>query len=149
MEEETTANNKLHTQIEIKPQVQEPALPALPSSSVENPQNSNNQSEGKLPFFKSRYRQRASDTWLISLIVILHLLAFIATTLFNYFLPGNAFFQPLSENPLLGPSASTSDPFTFYLRFFYSIFALWDLDGFFQVFPLWVFLVYVLRIIFH
>ncbi|XP_022772316.1 RHOMBOID-like protein 8 isoform X2 [Durio zibethinus] len=103
MEEETPAN-KLHTQIEIKPQGQEPA----PSSCFNNPEN-NNHPEGKFPFFKSRYRQRASDTWLISFFVILHLLAFITTTLFNYLPLGSVFFQPLSENPLLGPSASTLD----------------------------------------
>ncbi|XVE60411.1 hypothetical protein DITRI_Ditri05aG0126400 [Diplodiscus trichospermus] len=101
-----TPSGKLQTQIEIKPQVQEPA----PSSSsiFDNPDN-NNQPEGKFPFFQSRYRQRASDTWLISLFVVLHLLAFITTTLFNYFPLGSVFFQPLSENPLLGPSASTLD----------------------------------------
>ncbi|XWS25230.1 hypothetical protein CRYUN_Cryun27aG0051700 [Craigia yunnanensis] len=103
MEGETPAN-KLHTQIEIKPQNQEPA----PSSSFDNTEN-DNQPEGKFPFFESRYRQRASDTWLISLFIILHLLAFITTTLFNYFPLGSVFFQPLSENPLLGPSASTLD----------------------------------------
>ncbi|KAB2076514.1 hypothetical protein ES319_A06G046000v1 [Gossypium barbadense] len=98
--------NKLHTQIEIKPQGQEPPPP---SSSVVDNSEMDIQPEGKLPFFKSRYRQRASDTWLISLLVILHLVAFITTTLFNYFSTGSVFFQPLSENPLLGPSASTLD----------------------------------------
>ncbi|XVE95378.1 hypothetical protein REPUB_Repub02eG0092100 [Reevesia pubescens] len=105
MEEETPAN-KLQTQIEIKPQGQEPPPPFC--SFLVNPET-DNQPEGKFPFFKSRYRQRASDTWLISLFVILHLVAFMTTTLFNYFPPGTAFFQPLHENPLLGPSASTLD----------------------------------------
>lgn len=111
MEGETSVN-KLHTQIEIKPQGQEPPPP---SSSIVDNSEMDVQPEGKLPFFKSRYRQRASDTWLISLLVILHLVAFITTTLFNYFSIGSVFFQPLSENPLLGPSASTSVLFTFYL----------------------------------
>ncbi|KAK8600755.1 hypothetical protein V6N13_059512 [Hibiscus sabdariffa] len=100
--------SKLHTKIEIKPPGQEPASPSSSSSVLHNPET-DNQVEGKLPFFKSRYRQRASDTWLISLLVILHLMAFITTTLVNYFSIPSVFFQPLSENPLLGPSASTLD----------------------------------------
>ncbi|KAE8728294.1 Detected protein of unknown function [Hibiscus syriacus] len=98
--------NKLHTKIEINPQGQEPPPP---SSSVLDDPDTDNQMEGKLPFFKSRYRQRASDTWLISLLVIFHLMTFITTTLVNYFSLPSVFFQPLSENPLLGPSASTLD----------------------------------------
>ncbi|KAK8691235.1 hypothetical protein V6N13_074753 [Hibiscus sabdariffa] len=74
--------NKLHTKIEIKPPSQELTLPF--SSVLDNPE-ADNQVEEKLPFFKSRYRQRASGTWLISLLVILHLMAFITTTLVNYF----------------------------------------------------------------
>ncbi|OMO95743.1 Peptidase S54, rhomboid [Corchorus capsularis] len=106
MDEETPAD-KPHAQIDIK----SPPPPPPPFSfSVDNVNpEKNTEVEGKFPFFKSRYRQRASDTWLISFFVILHLLAFITTMLFNYFSLGTALFQPLSENPLLGPSASTLD----------------------------------------
>ncbi|KAK6257429.1 hypothetical protein QUC31_000888 [Theobroma cacao] len=104
--EEATPANQPHTQIEIKPQSEEAPPPISPSLGNNHPE-SNNQPEGRFPFFKSRYRQRSSDTWLISIFVILHLLAFITTMLFNYFSLGSALFQPLSENPLLGPSAST------------------------------------------
>ncbi|KAK8494629.1 hypothetical protein V6N13_133691 [Hibiscus sabdariffa] len=74
--------NKLHTKIEIKPPGQELTPPF--SSVLDNPET-DNQVEEKLPFFKSHYRQRASGTWLISLLVILHLMAFITTTLVDYF----------------------------------------------------------------
>ncbi|XP_017980928.1 PREDICTED: RHOMBOID-like protein 8 isoform X2 [Theobroma cacao] len=104
--EEATPANQPHTQIEIKPQSEEAPPPISPSLGNNHPE-SINQPEGRFPFFKSRYRQRSSDTWLISIFVILHLLAFITTMLFNYFSLGSALFQPLSENPLLGPSAST------------------------------------------
>ncbi|XP_021285054.1 RHOMBOID-like protein 8 [Herrania umbratica] len=105
--EEATQANQPHTQIEIKPQGEEAPPPiSSPLGNNNNPET-NNQPEGRFPFFKSRYRQRSSDTWLISIFVILHLLAFITTMLFNYFSLGSALFQPLSENPLLGPSAST------------------------------------------
>ncbi|GKU87726.1 hypothetical protein SLEP1_g2076 [Rubroshorea leprosula] len=69
-------------------------------------------------FFSSRSRRRGSDTWIISVFVILHILAFITAMFVNdcsanshgdcaLQLLGRISFQPLSENPLLGPSAST------------------------------------------
>ncbi|KAJ8762848.1 hypothetical protein K2173_022977 [Erythroxylum novogranatense] len=72
------------------------------------------------PFFKSRSRRRRRDTWIISIFVIVHLIAFIATMIVNdcpFYSHGHCSvkslarlsFQPLSENPLLGPSASTLD----------------------------------------
>ncbi|EEF48431.1 RHOMBOID-like protein 8 [Ricinus communis] len=75
------------------------------------------QDPNKTPFFKSRRRR---DTWLISIFVIIHLGAFIATMIVNDCSTnsygdcaiktlGRLSFQPLSENPLLGPSASTLD----------------------------------------
>ncbi|KAJ4849650.1 hypothetical protein Tsubulata_009648 [Turnera subulata] len=74
----------------------------------------------KTPFFGWRRRGRRADTWLISIFLILHLLAFLATISLNdcrrnshgqCALPALArmSFQPLRENPFLGPSASTLD----------------------------------------
>lgn len=70
-----------------------------------------------VPFFA---RRRSEHTWVISLFVVIKLAAFVATMLVND-CPGNSgggercvvrslgrfSFQPLDENPLLGPSAST------------------------------------------
>ncbi|XP_031372084.1 RHOMBOID-like protein 8 isoform X1 [Punica granatum] len=75
--------------------------------------------EHKAPFFRSGFRQRR-DTWIISLFAILHIVAFIWTMAINNCVEkshgdcavkvlGRLSFQPLSENPLLGPSASTLD----------------------------------------
>lgn len=103
--------SKLQTQIDIKP----PPLPFHAESAPETLQ------EPKLSFFASRYRRtrrRRADTWLISLFVILHIVAFTATMVVNdcwhksggdcaFKAFGRLSFQPLSENPLLGPSAST------------------------------------------
>ncbi|KAM1968148.1 hypothetical protein ACFX15_043111 [Malus domestica] len=105
--------SKLQTQIDIKP----PPLPFHTESAPETLQ------EPKLSFFASRYRRtrrRRADTWLISLFVILHIVAFTATMVVNDCWHksrgdcalkafGRLSFQPLSENPLLGPSASTLD----------------------------------------
>ncbi|XP_063948670.1 inactive RHOMBOID-like protein 8 [Daucus carota subsp. sativus] len=71
----------------------------------------------KVPFFRS-LKQRKENGWIISLFVFLHVVAF-ATTMFvnNCWRNshrhcalsslGRFSFQPLAENPLLGPSAST------------------------------------------
>lgn len=72
------------------------------------------------PFFRPLSQKRA-NTWIISLFVILHLGAFTVTMIVNdcwensygdcALKPLRRFsFQPLYENPLLGPSASTSVP---------------------------------------
>lgn len=64
-----------------------------------------------------RRRRRRSDTWVVSVLVIIHVGAFIATMLVNdcwtnshgdCTLPylRRLSFQPLFENPLLGPSQS-------------------------------------------
>ncbi|GMH31340.1 hypothetical protein Nepgr_033183 [Nepenthes gracilis] len=81
--------------------------------------NCDTEQEQGMPFFRSFSKNR-EITWVISLFVLLHLVAF-ATTMFANncwrnsqgdcalkFL-GRMSFQPLSENPLLGPSASTLD----------------------------------------
>ncbi|XP_057767750.1 RHOMBOID-like protein 8 [Salvia miltiorrhiza] len=71
------------------------------------------------PFFR-RISERKESTWIISLFVILHLIAFAATMAVNDCWGnshgqcaldqlGRFSFQPLSENPLLGPSSSTLD----------------------------------------
>lgn len=73
----------------------------------------------RVPFFA---RRRSEHTWVVSLLVVINLGAFVATMLVND-CPGNSgggggrqcvlrplgrfSFQPLNENPLLGPSAST------------------------------------------
>ncbi|XP_028757477.1 RHOMBOID-like protein 8 [Neltuma alba] len=75
--------------------------------------------EWRIPFFKSGSRRRG-DTWIISVFVILHTGVFIATMLVNDCWTnshgdcilkdlGRLSFQPLSENPLLGPSESKLD----------------------------------------
>ncbi|EYU21797.1 hypothetical protein ABFS82_09G078700 [Erythranthe guttata] len=71
------------------------------------------------PFFRP-LSQRKENTWVISLFVILHLIAFAATMIVNDCWGnshaqcalkqlGRFSFQPLSENPLLGPSSSALD----------------------------------------
>ncbi|GMP48128.1 hypothetical protein CsSME_00015592 [Camellia sinensis var. sinensis] len=75
--------------------------------------------EQRVPFFRP-LSQRRENTWIISLFVILHLVAFAATMIVNdcwknshrdcALKPlGRLSFQPLSENPLLGPSSSALD----------------------------------------
>ncbi|XP_065847439.1 inactive RHOMBOID-like protein 8 [Euphorbia lathyris] len=74
----------------------------------------------KTPFFKSRSRRRRSDTWVISVFIILLLVAFLTMMLENNCRINShgdcvakalrmLSFQPLYENPLLGPSSSTLD----------------------------------------
>lgn len=74
--------------------------------------------EQRIPFpFFRRLSQRKENTWIISVFVILHLIAFAATMIVNDCWGnshaqcalkqlGRFSFQRLSENPLLGPSAS-------------------------------------------
>ncbi|CAN6936269.1 unnamed protein product [Brassica oleracea] len=75
-------------------------------------------SSDKLPFFRHRSRQIKRDTWLVSVFVLLQIVAFAVTMGVNDCsrnsndhcaarLLGRFSFQPLSENPMLGPSAST------------------------------------------
>ncbi|XP_038718543.1 RHOMBOID-like protein 8 [Tripterygium wilfordii] len=101
---------KLHAEIEIK----SPPPPPFP---LDFPDNADDQ---KTPFFKSRSRRRRSDTWAISVFVILHIGAFLATMIVNDCWRnshgdcaleslGRFSFQPLTENPFLGPSASALD----------------------------------------
>ncbi|CAM8946211.1 unnamed protein product [Rhodiola kirilowii] len=76
--------------------------------------------DNRVPFFNSKSRNKKKDTWVISLLVIFHLVAFFATMFVNNCGTkshgecalrslGRFSFQPLSENPFLGPSASTLD----------------------------------------
>ncbi|KAL2467428.1 Rhomboid-related intramembrane serine protease family protein [Abeliophyllum distichum] len=106
---------KLQTHIEIKP-----IQPPKPRISVELTAEELLK-EQKLPFpFFRPLAQRKENTWVISLFVILHLIAFAASMIINdcwsnshgqcALSPlGRFSFQPLSENPLLGPSASALD----------------------------------------
>ncbi|KAJ7959071.1 Rhomboid-like protein [Quillaja saponaria] len=100
--------SKFHTRIEIKP-----------SSAKFSDDVTDNLQEQKIPFFKSGFRNHG-DTWVISVFVIVHIVAFFATMVVNDCWTnshgdcavkalGRLSFQPLSENPLLGPSASTLD----------------------------------------
>ncbi|XP_077247585.1 inactive RHOMBOID-like protein 8 [Tasmannia lanceolata] len=68
-------------------------------------------------FFGSRF-QRKENTWVISFFVVIHMVAFIVTMFINN-CPQNSHgdcmmkslrrfsFQPITENPLVGPSSST------------------------------------------
>ncbi|CAN0892569.1 RHOMBOID-like protein 8 [Linum grandiflorum] len=75
-------------------------------------------SEHKSPFFRSRYRSKRRDTWIISAFVVVYVAVFIATMCVNNcrrYSGGDCAakglsrmsFQHLSENPFLGPSSST------------------------------------------
>ncbi|KAK9930632.1 hypothetical protein M0R45_027666 [Rubus argutus] len=112
-------SSKLQTQIDINPPP--PLLPPYSADSLAT----ETLREQRLSFFASRYtrprrRHRRSDTWIISLFVILHVVAFAFTMVVNDCWRkshgdcalkafGRLSFQPLGENPLLGPSASTLD----------------------------------------
>ncbi|KAJ7006740.1 hypothetical protein NC653_005945 [Populus alba x Populus x berolinensis] len=78
------------------------------------------QDENKSPFFKPRSRMRRRDTCVIFAFVIIHLVVFLITMAVNdcgynshgdcaFKALGRMSFQPLLENPFLGPSASTLD----------------------------------------
>lgn len=132
--------SKLQTQIDIKP----PPPPFFTESAAETLQ------EPKLSFFASRYRRprrRRADTWLISLFVILHIVAFMATMVVNDCWSkshgdcvlkafGRLSFQPLPENPLLGPSASTWASLALVLKLIFCLilsedeFSWWNLGRF-------------------
>ncbi|KAK7351156.1 hypothetical protein VNO77_10395 [Canavalia gladiata] len=73
----------------------------------------------RIPLMKSS-RRRRGDTWVVSVFVIIHIGVFIATMLVNdcwtnshgdcvFQSLGRFSFQPLPENPLLGPSQSKLD----------------------------------------
>ncbi|KAJ8551228.1 hypothetical protein K7X08_000598 [Anisodus acutangulus] len=106
-------NSKLQTQIEIKQATAARFSTELTADELIK--------EDRVPFpFFRRLSQKRANTWIISLFVILHLGAFIATMIVNdcqenshgdcALKPLRRFsFQPLSENPLLGPSASALD----------------------------------------
>uniref|UniRef100_A0A3N7EQT6 RHOMBOID-like protein n=1 Tax=Populus trichocarpa TaxID=3694 RepID=A0A3N7EQT6_POPTR len=78
------------------------------------------QDENKTPFFKPRSRRRRRDTCVIFAFVIIHLVVFLITMAVNdcgynshgdcaFKALGRMSFQPLLENPFLGPSASALD----------------------------------------
>ncbi|KAF5450810.1 hypothetical protein F2P56_031130 [Juglans regia] len=120
--------SKFHTHIEIKaptpppPTLAPPAAWPFSSELVETTTTATSTlQDQRIPFFRSRSRRRiGEDTWVISVFVILHIVAFFATMFVNdcwtnshhdcaLKVFGRLSFQPLSENPLLGPSASTLD----------------------------------------
>ncbi|XP_016463031.1 inactive RHOMBOID-like protein 8 [Nicotiana tabacum] len=107
-------SSKFQTQIEIKQQ-----MAAARFSTELTAEELLKEERVPFPFFKP-LSQKGANTWIISLFVILHLGAFIATMIVNdcwenshgdcALKPLRRFsFQPLSENPLLGPSASALD----------------------------------------
>ncbi|KAK4708364.1 hypothetical protein R3W88_029289 [Solanum pinnatisectum] len=107
-------NSKLQTQLEIKQQ----CAPMASRFSTEMTADELLKDDRvPFPFFRPLSQKRA-NTWIISLFVILHLGAFSVTMIVNdcwenshgdcALKPLRRFsFQPISENPLLGPSAST------------------------------------------
>ncbi|ANM58585.1 RHOMBOID-like protein 8 [Arabidopsis thaliana] len=80
--------------------------------------NAGDSSWDKISFFRHRSRQIKRDTWLVSVFVLLQIVLFAVTMGVNDCsgnshghcsakLLGRFSFQSLSENPMLGPSAST------------------------------------------
>ncbi|XP_017420432.2 RHOMBOID-like protein 8 [Vigna angularis] len=76
--------------------------------------------DARMPLMKSKGGRRQGDTWVVSVFVIIHIGVFIATMLVNDCWTnshgdcllqtlGRFSFQPLPENPLLGPSQSKLD----------------------------------------
>ena len=116
------------TQIEIKP----------PQPAHHSDAGDDQVLEQQVRFFKSGTRKR-EDSWVISLFVVLHIVAFAATMFVNdcwqnshrdcaIKVLGRLSFQPLWENPLLGPSSSTWVLFPFFLSWEFSLlipFAVW------------------------
>ncbi|KAL6563233.1 hypothetical protein OROHE_005820 [Orobanche hederae] len=127
-----TQNPKLHSQIDIK-------STQLPLYRMSADLTANELlKENTIPFhFFRRLSQRKENTWIISVFVILHLIAFCATMIVNdcwrnshaqcvFRQLGRFSFQPLSENPLLGPSASGLDAMgALRLRYLTSDHQLW------------------------
>ncbi|KAL6493782.1 hypothetical protein OROGR_031691 [Orobanche gracilis] len=127
-----TENPKLHRQIDINS-----TQPPLYRMSAELTANEMLK-EHTIPFhFFRRLSQRKESTWIISVFVILHLIAFCATMIVNdcwrnshaqcvFRQLGRFSFQPLSENPLLGPSAYGLDAMgALRLRYLTSDHQLW------------------------
>ncbi|KAK6127920.1 hypothetical protein DH2020_038349 [Rehmannia glutinosa] len=127
-----TPNPKLQTHIEIK-SIQPPLQRLSTELTAEELLK-----EQRIPFpFFRRLSQRKESTWIISVFVILHLIAFCATMIVNDCWGnshaqcalkqlGRFSFQPLSENPLLGPSASGLDAMgALRLRYLASDHQLW------------------------
>ncbi|KAM3305950.1 RHOMBOID-like protein 8 isoform X1 [Capsicum chacoense] len=114
---ENMANtSKFQSQVEIKQQC---CPTALRFSTELMADELINEERVPFPFFRPLSQKRA-NTWIISLFVILHLGAFIATMIVNDCWENSHgdcalkslrrfSFQPLLENPLLGPSASALD----------------------------------------
>lgn len=109
--------SNFQTQVEIKQQCV-PTASTFPTEMTAD--DLLKEDEVPFPFFRPLSQKRA-NTWIISLFVILHLSAFTVTMIVNdcwenshgdcALKPLRRFsFQPLSENPLLGPSASASVP---------------------------------------
>ncbi|GAV59312.1 Rhomboid domain-containing protein [Cephalotus follicularis] len=107
-----TPTKKPHTEIDMKP----PPPPPPCFDFHDYPRE-----RCKIPVFRSRSgRSRTRDTWIIVVFVLLYIAAFIYTMVVNNCGKesngdcaikafGRVSFQPLYENPLLGPSASTLD----------------------------------------
>ncbi|KAM7507661.1 hypothetical protein LguiA_018114 [Lonicera macranthoides] len=109
---------KENLQIAITPPPPPPPPPPQPRFSIELTTDDVVKDQ-RIPFFGPLQQgRRTENTWVISLFVIFYLVAFAATMLLNdcwqnshgdcALKPlGRISFQPLVENPLLGPSASS------------------------------------------
>ncbi|CAN1235905.1 RHOMBOID-like protein 8 [Linum perenne] len=113
---------KWEAKIEIAypPPPPSPPLPTSTSLPLELTADDVVTSVQKTPFFRSRYRQKRSDTWIISAFVITYIVVFISTMFVNDCRRNSGgdcaakglsrmSFQHLNENPFLGPSSSTLD----------------------------------------
>ncbi|CAN1175379.1 RHOMBOID-like protein 8 [Linum perenne] len=121
-EESPEESPKWEAKIEIAYPPPPPSPPLLPSTSLPLELTADDvvTSVQKTPFFRSRYRQKRSDTWIISAFVITYIVVFISTMLVNDCRRNSGgdcaakglsrmSFQHLNENPFLGPSSSTLD----------------------------------------
>ncbi|PON53064.1 Peptidase S54, rhomboid [Parasponia andersonii] len=122
--------SKLETQIEVKP-------PPPPPFLIENLQ----EQTVLLSFFKSDPRSWRRDTWITAVLLIIPIIAFTVTMFVNdcwrnshrecaLKALGRFSFQPLSENPLLGPSASTLDEMGAFRRTFLREHQMWRFFAF-------------------
>ncbi|XP_057537587.1 RHOMBOID-like protein 8 [Amaranthus tricolor] len=86
----------------------------IPVNSTEKKVDEMTGEKRKIPFFGSMSKN-VESTWLISFFFIVHLVAFFCTMILNNCWDKShgdcilLVFQPLSENPLLGPSSSVLD----------------------------------------
>ncbi|XP_051147900.1 RHOMBOID-like protein 8 [Andrographis paniculata] len=113
-------NQKLQAQLEIK-SIQPSSAASQPRTSTDFTAEELVKEQQRIPFpFFRPLSRRKENTWVISVFFILHFIAFAATMFVNdcwgnshgqceFKQLGKFSFQPIAENPLLGPSASALD----------------------------------------